>query len=254
MKKGTVMALAFVISSCGSAKKDPATAGDPGASGQAGQVGAQGPQGPAGKDGLPGQVGPQGPQGPQGPSGSGAGDPGPQGPRGPSGAQGPSGQAGPQGAQGPKGDQGPQGPAGSGGSSADAIAVNDATGALVGHLMGLDSNGDLLVVNGKQRLRVDPTSGTFPEPFIVFAGQDCTGEKRTTVVVGEWANVFADPAQDGQGKILAATGADLGRFSYQSRYAGQGCELVSGSYGQTWKLERATVPFGYPVKEPQIQN
>lgn len=96
-----------------------------------GPAGAAGQRGPAGPQG---NSGPAGPQGPMGPAGS-AGPQGPQGPMGPVGSAGPQGERGAQGDKGDTGDRGPP-PVGS--------TLVDATGQLVGHVLG--ENGDQLVV------------------------------------------------------------------------------------------------------------
>lgn len=231
-------------------------AGVNGKDGLAGAIGASGMAGAGGidgKDGIDGAVGVNGSNGVDGKNGKDGvnGTTGSQGVAGSAGAQGTAGATGATGVQGIAGTTGAQGIQGPSGA---ALKLIDGSGAEVGDVFWVnDSSGDYWIVNGLMRFQISRTAGTFPLGYLFFAGANCTGEMRATLVNGQFGNVMQNGLTT---HPVRMTGKDKGAFTYASRsMATTNCQNTASSINQSWAVDSSpTLPFTYPVSGPEIDN
>ncbi len=191
---------------------------------------------------LTGSGGGAGPQGPTGPAGA-------TGPQGPAGADGAIGPQGLQGIAGPEGPQGTQGPQGEIGNPPPGYSVYDASGLLVGSLVGPDT----ILMSREGRFfqmglaQVVPGYWYLTTYFrdVRFASGDCTGTAYVDAPPGfpEFGYFYpTDPAQYGQnaslttGKIYYSNGSYPSDVVFASVLDGGNCYVRSGTIGYATEL------------------
>lgn len=181
------------------------------------------------------------------------------------GSQGSKGDKGEKGDKGDKGDTGvaTQGAAGTAGAdgvdgidgaSASLVDAFDSSGVKFGQLYGVNWSSNLYYVvnSNNDRFEVDQTNGTFPYAYIVYAGANCTGEKRLLLTNGKFANVYVDGRDS---SLVRMTGQNLGAFNYQSRVpSATNCQNAVGSTTNSYASGNYTGISTYPLGRIDIEN
>ena len=181
---------------------------------------------------------------------------GEKGDKGDKGEQGIAGQDGLDGTNGIDGINGTNGVDGADGEDAHALVLINMAGDEIGQVYWLNaSNGDYWVVTDDgARLEVDQTEGWFPNAYLLYAGPNCTGERRVAITNGVFANVFIDGRDNTT--LVKAIGPNLGSFTYQSRVPfSNSCQNTAGTSLVSNASEDWVNPFGaYPLGRMLIKN